>query len=54
MASVEVVCIQRNNGKNFYPPEDDTVVLVTGRVSQQEDTYRIFADEINPLEIGVG
>src|SRR5208337_3830040 len=33
-------------------PEDDAVVLVTGRLSQQEETWRIFADEITPLETG--
>ncbi len=48
--SIEVVYIQRNNGKNFHPPQDDDVVLVTGRISQQEDSYRIFADDISPLE----
>ena len=48
--STEVVYIQRNNGKNFHPPQDDDVVLVTGRISQQEDNYRIFADDISPLE----
>jgi DNA polymerase-3 subunit alpha len=49
--SVEVVFVQKSNGKSSHPPEDDAVVLVTGRVSQQEETYRIFADEIAPLEI---
>jgi DNA polymerase-3 subunit alpha len=49
--SVEVVFVQKSNGKSSHPPEDDNVVLVTGRVSQQEETYRIFADEITPLEI---
>ncbi len=49
--SVEIVYIQKNNGKNFHPPEDDAVVLVTGRVSQQEESYRIFADEISPLDV---
>jgi DNA polymerase-3 subunit alpha len=49
--SVEVVFVQKSNGKSSQPPEDDAVVLVTGRVSQQEETYRIFADEIGPLEI---
>jgi DNA polymerase-3 subunit alpha len=41
----------QSNGKNSHPPEDDAVVLVTGRLSQQEETYRIFADAIAPLEI---
>jgi DNA polymerase-3 subunit alpha len=49
--SVEVVFVQKSNGKGSRPPEDDAVVLVTGRVSQQDETYRIFADEIAPLEI---
>jgi DNA polymerase-3 subunit alpha len=49
--SVEAVFVQKNNGKSSRPPEDDAVVLVTGRVSQQDETYRIFADEIAPLEI---
>lgn len=49
--SVEVVYIQKSNGKNFHPPEDDAVVLVTGRVSQQEESYRIFADDITPLDV---
>lgn len=42
---------QRSGGKNFRPPGEDDVVLVTGRVSQQEESCRIFADEITPLEI---
>ena len=49
--SVEVVYIQKSNGKNFHPPADDAVVLVTGRVSQQEESYRIFADDITPLDV---
>jgi DNA polymerase-3 subunit alpha len=49
--NVEVVFIQKSNSKNSHPPEDDALVLVTGRVSQQEETCRIFADEITPLEI---
>jgi DNA polymerase-3 subunit alpha len=48
---VEVVFIQKSKSKNSHPPEDDAVVLVTGRLNQQEETYRIFADEITPLEI---
>lgn len=50
--SVEAVFIQKTNGKNVRLPEEDAISLVTGRLSQQEDTYRIFADDITPLEIG--
>ncbi len=50
--SVEVTLILRNNGKNLTPPGEDAVVLVSGRVSQQEDeSTRILADQITPLEI---
>jgi DNA polymerase-3 subunit alpha len=53
--SVEIVYIQKSGGKKspsktFRLPENDDVVLVKGRVSQQDESYRIFADDITPLD----
>ncbi|KUK36541.1 MAG: DNA polymerase III subunit alpha [Thermacetogenium phaeum] len=49
--SVEVIFFPRNHLEDLSCLQEDAVVLVEGRLSVQEDSYRVFGEKIRALEL---
>lgn len=48
--SVDAIYFPKSNLKDMHALKEDAIVVVEGRVNLQEDSCRIFVEEIKPLE----